>query len=402
MNGASIEQEIHNSAILVVDDNPANVELLREMLLHQGYATVQGETDPRRVPELCRQQSFDILLLDVRMPLLNGFQLIELLKPQFADDYVPILVLTAQTDQSTRRQALEVGATDFLTKPFVTWELLQRVRNMLHNRVLYKAVRQQNRDLEQRVAERTHKLTQALEAARRADRAKLDFLAVMSHELRTPLNTIIGFAEYLTGHRADNALSPETQEYLQLIEGSGKHLLGQVNRILEFTHGATGTLTLDESEVELRRLVEDALAGAQAKAQARQVSLELAPGPPLRLRGDGSRLVHVISSLLDNAIKFHHEGGRVAVAVTAGESGEIMLRVADDGPGMSPEIKARVFDPFSQGEVSLGRRHDGIGLGLPLVARFIELHGGHVTIDSAPDQGTVAYVFLPAERRLEG
>ena len=105
MINAEIDRETKDAAILIVDDNLSNVDLLREILRHQGYTNVRGETDPRLVPDLCREQAFDILLLDIRMPHLTGFQLIELLLPIFGGDYVPILVLTAQTDQETRRKA---------------------------------------------------------------------------------------------------------------------------------------------------------------------------------------------------------------------------------------------------------------------------------------------------------
>ena len=400
MINAEIDRETKDAAILIVDDNLSNVDLLREILRHQGYSQVHGETDPRVVPELCRQQAFDILLLDIRMPHLTGFQLIELLRPIFGDDYVPILVLTAQTDQETRRKALELGANDFLTKPFVTWELLQRVRNMLQIRMLYKKTRGQNRELEQRVEERTRELSEALTHSRKADRAKLDFLSVMSHELRTPLNAIIGFSEVISAQDMKPPIPPDYLEYVTLIEESGKHLLDMVNRILEYAKGSTGTVELVETTVNLRDLLDRCIAMLTPKAQAKKVSVVLETGRPAWVRGDERRLRELTLSILDNAIKFNNSGGTVIAELVVLETG-ITIAITDNGPGISAEIQARIFDPFTQGYGAIDRRHEGIGLGLPIVQRYAQLHGGHVELISEPGAGTTVRVHLPAERQVE-
>ncbi len=395
-----INRETKDAAILIVDDNVSNVDLLREILRHQGYTQIRGETDPRLIPDLCRAHRFDILLLDIRMPHISGFQLIEMLRPIFADDYVPILVLTAQTDQETRRKSLEVGASDFLTKPFVAWELLQRVRNMLQIRMLYKRTREQNRELEQRVAERTRELTEALAATRKADRAKLDFLAVMSHELRTPLNAIIGFSEVISAHDSKPPIPADYFDYARLIEESGKHLLDMVNRILEYTKGSTGAVSLDDRPVALRDVVDRCIAMLMPKAVAKTVSMVMAPSPTVWVRGDERRLREMILSILDNAIKFNTEHGTVRVELTDNSTGPVVT-ITDNGPGITADIQARIFDPFTQGEGSLDRRHEGIGLGLPIVQRYAQLHGGRVELESEPGRGTIVRVHLPAERRFD-
>jgi len=392
-----INRETKDAAILIVDDN---VDLLREILRHQGYTQIRGETDPRLIPDLCRTTRYDILLLDIRMPHISGFQLIEMLRPIFADDYVPILVLTAQTDQETRRKSLEVGASDFLTKPFVAWELLQRVRNMLQIRMLYKKTREQNRELEQRVAERTRELTEALAATRKADRAKLDFLSVMSHELRTPLNAIIGFSEVISAQDTRPPIPADYLDYARLIEESGKHLLDMVNRILEYTKGSTGAVSLEEKPVFLREMIDRCIAMLTPKAVAKAVSVIMAPSPLLWVRGDERRLRELLLSILDNAIKFHYQHGMVRVELTDDAAGPTVT-VTDNGPGIALEMQARIFDPFTQGEGSLDRRHEGIGLGLPIVQRYAQLHGGRVELDSEPGRGTIVRVHLPASRRLD-
>ncbi|PWC36349.1 ATP-binding protein [Azospirillum sp. TSO35-2] len=405
MNRSQIDpafaRQVKDAGILIVDDNPSNVDLLREILSHDGYTRVLGETDPRKVPGLCESQRFDLLLIDIRMPHMSGFELMERLKPVFGDDYVPVLVLTAQTDQDTRRKSLELGANDFLTKPFIAWELLHRVRNMVEIRMLYRRAAEQNRELEGRVSERTAELSEALEAVCKADRAKLDFLAVMSHELRTPLNSIIGFADVLAGEGMGKLGHPDYLEYVKLIEDSGKSLLTMVNNILDYTRGSTGAIELQESDVQIPQLLTACADLLAPKAVAKRLAVTVHPCPTFRMRVDRRRLREMVLNLLDNAVKFTQPDGRVTLAVEDRDN-FVGLCVRDDGPGIPSELIGRIFNPFTQAERSLIRQHEGVGLGLPIVRRFAELHGGGVELDSAPGRGTAVTILLPKERLLEG
>ncbi|HYD32831.1 MAG TPA: hybrid sensor histidine kinase/response regulator [Azospirillaceae bacterium] len=399
MSDSEIEREIKGAPILVIDDNLSNVILLTEILRQDGYTNVQSETDPRKVKGLCEDNRFELILLDIRMPYLDGFQVMERLKPLFERDFMPIVVLTAQTDQETRRRSLELGARDFLTKPIVSWELLRRVRNMLEIRLLYRRLHTHNHDLEARVEERTRELSGALSAAQRADRAKMDFLAVMSHELRTPLNSIIGFSEELAGESRGPLGHADYVEYVSLIEQGGKALLAMVNNILDYTKGATGAAILMESDVSLRRLLRTCLRVLGPKAEARQVAMTLADGDEVIVRADERRLREMTLSVIDNAIKFNNPCGRITVSVGA-ERGSVVLAVEDNGPGIPPEALDRVFEPFIQGEAAHARRHEGIGLGLAMVRRYAEMHEGHVELDSELGRGTVVRIVLPDERHI--
>lgn len=147
-----------SARILVVDDNLANLILAQKLLEQHGFTNVETEQDSRRVVERCRAQAYDLLLIDVRMPYLDGFQVVEQLRPIYGNDYLPILMLTAQTDDETRKRALQMGVRDFLTKPFISWELLHRIRNMLEVRLLYRQARRTNERLEAEVRQRTAEL----------------------------------------------------------------------------------------------------------------------------------------------------------------------------------------------------------------------------------------------------
>jgi len=153
-----ITKEYFQANILIVDDEPANVKLLHKMLQRKGYQNVQYTTDPREVEDLCRKTEFDAFLLDIRMPYIDGYGIMKMLNKHCVNDYLPVLVLTAQTDRETRLKALEMGAKDFLTKPFDQLEALTRLHNLLEVRLMHKRVRNQNRILEEEVRRRTQEL----------------------------------------------------------------------------------------------------------------------------------------------------------------------------------------------------------------------------------------------------
>jgi len=154
----NIENDIFQANILIIDDEPANVKLLQKMLEKNGYQNVSGISDSRDVEGLCAGTEFDAFLLDIRMPHIDGYDVMTLLKEKFVNDYMPVLVLTAQIDRETRLKALKYGAKDFLTKPFDQIEALTRIHNLLEVRLMHKRVRDQNIILEEQVQQRTQEL----------------------------------------------------------------------------------------------------------------------------------------------------------------------------------------------------------------------------------------------------
>lgn len=168
----SLDPEVLRSRILVVDDTPANVVMLADMLDIAGYGNVLAVTDSREVIGICKRVPFDLILLDMRMPHLSGLEVMGQLSEAFSDEYLPVLVLTAQTDDETRKAALAAGAKDFINKPFTTWEVLQRIQNTLETRLFYKAQKQRADELDAKVREKTHEIRELqLEIIRRLGRA---------------------------------------------------------------------------------------------------------------------------------------------------------------------------------------------------------------------------------------
>src|ERR1700722_10096513 len=224
------EVDLSSSSILIVDDQQPNVELLEQILGMQGYRKVASTTDSRQVATICSELNPDLILLDLHMPHLGGLEVIEQLRCLPSDLYVPILVLTADITPEAKRQALQSGASDFLSKPFDVTEVLLRVRNLLETRFLYLQVQNQNSLLEETVRARTSALEAAqdelvrkneelsLTLAKASEVAELksQFLANINHEIRTPINGILGIVNLLT----DSELNAEQRECIDMLRSS--------------------------------------------------------------------------------------------------------------------------------------------------------------------------------------
>jgi PAS domain S-box-containing protein len=250
-----------------------------------------------------------------------------------------------------------------------------------------------NETLESRVLERTRALVEALASAELAKRSRGQFLANMSHEIRTPMNSIMGMV-YLA---LKTPLNPVQREYLQKIQRSGSHLLGIINDILDFSKIDAGKLQLESAPFDLRQLVQHIVHLTEGRSLEKGLSLrlELAPTLPHRVWGDSLRLGQILINFLNNASKFTERGGIVlrvhGLHDPVDDPGTCLLifEVEDSGIGIHPEQRARLFQPFEQGDNSTTRKFGGSGLGLAISRQLALLMGGDVGISSAPGVGSV-------------
>jgi signal transduction histidine kinase len=242
--------------------------------------------------------------------------------------------------------------------------------------------------LERRVAERT----KALEIA---SKHKSDFLANMSHELRTPLNAIVGFSQVLK-QKLFGPVNQKQDEYLDDILSSADHLLALINDILDLSKVESGQVELEKGLFSLREALERGVVMVRERATKNGVELTLVPDPEVEMvNADRRRIRQVVFNLLSNAVKFTPAGGNVEVS-SAQRNGEVLVSVADTGPGIAPEDHERIFEEFQQTDLGAEQR-EGTGLGLALSKKLIELHGGRLWVESEVGQGSTFTFTLPVE-----
>lgn len=263
-------------------------------------------------------------------------------------------------------------------------------------KIIQQELAELNQSLERRVEERTAEVRQANLALERALFAKDEFLANMSHELRTPLNGILGMAEILLEEQR-GSLNERQHAYVTLIDSSGQHLLSLINDVLDLSKVEAGKLELDTENVVLEGLCQSSLAFIRQPAHKKNILVNYVPDLAITaLRADSRRLKQILVNLLNNAVKFTPEGGRVTLEIHADrEEGIVEFSVRDTGIGISASNQQRLFQPFTQVDTSLSRQYEGTGLGLALVKRLTELHGGTVFVESEVGRGSCFTVSLP-------
>lgn len=381
--------------ILIVDDTPENLQVLSATLSERGYK-VRGVIKGQMAIRAAKSAPPDLILLDIRMPEMDGYEVCERLKadPQTRD--IPIIFISALDEVLDKVKAFKAGGVDYITKPFQVEEVLARVENQLMICRLSQKLQEQNQHLQQEIQERL----KAEKEAEAASHAKSEFLANMSHELRTPLNAILGFTQVMS---RDLQLNSEHREYLGIINRSGEHLLELINDVLDLSKIEAGLISLDETSFDLYRLLDNLEEMFQIKADQKNLQLifSIPSNVPQYVKADAKKLRICLINLLGNAIKFTDYGSvtlRVASRQSSGIGEEsqqtidtrqwiLDFEVEDTGHGIAPEEIDQLFDAFVQTET--GRRSaEGTGLGLTITRKFVELMRGKITVKSVLWQGT--------------
>ena len=392
------DEQLRDGRILIVDDSPANIILLRRILEQAGYTSVQDLTDSREVLARVRAFQPDLILLDLHMPHRDGIEvLVELRRELPADVYLPVLVISADTMQFARNSVLQFGAQDFLAKPFDRTEVLLRVGTLLRTRFLHQALQQQNQRLEERVRERTRELEAALEAASAASRAKSQFLANMGHELRTPLTALHGSLRLLDRMLGDKIPDP-ARRMLEMAGANGERLVRIIEDILHLQSIQSGAVEPKLALVSLRAVVNGAAAGVQAPREDGAVALRLeVPDHLPPVETDGERLQEVLRRLLENAFRFTERGSVTVRAAVAEGPYPVRVEVTDTGTGIPEDRLEAVFEPFEQADNSDARKYGGVGLGLTIARALGGLLGGRLEVESRLGEGSTFRVLLPAQ-----
>ena len=368
------ESDILNASILIVDDQAVNVSLLERLLREAGYACVASTMNPHEVCALHRKNRYDLILLDLRMPGMDGFQVMEGLKTNDADGDLSVLVITAEPDHKLR--ALQAGAKDFISKPFDLVEVKTRIHNMLEVRLLNKKLENDNKML------------------KRLDRTKSEFLSTVSRELRTPLTSIRDSLEVLASGVA-GSLPDKARSFIEIAQNNCERLIRLINDILDIEKIESGQMSFALRPLDLMELIDQTVKADEGFAARHDVRLQVvAAQPGAKVHADPDRLAQVMTNLISNACKFSPPGSTVDIAVTR-EGGRLKVAVADCGPGISDEFLACIFQRFSQADSSDARQKGGTGLGLSISKAIVERLGGEIGFTTGKGKATTFYFFLP-------
>jgi signal transduction histidine kinase/HPt (histidine-containing phosphotransfer) domain-containing protein len=369
--------------ILIIDDVIENVGLLGDTL--DDLAEVQFATSGQEGVDLAQAAPPHLILLDVMMPDMDGFQVLDQLKRDKRTAQVPVLFVTARTDVETESRALIRGAVDFIQKPIRAEAVRSRVQ--LHLRLSQQTAELSaaNAALESRIDQRSQELVEALGRAEASARTKASFLARVSHELRTPLNTVIGLAQ--VGLRDAAAGLPVETHYARILS-AGQELLGVINDVIDFSALEMGGLNVRRQPLILADTVAQAVQKVEPSAAAKGLSFQVtwALSASLVVLGDARRVEQVLVQLLSNAVKFTQTGH---VHLDIRETPEqVVLEVSDTGIGMSPRQLQNLFQPFEQMDGSNTRPYSGLGLGLVIAQHLAQEMGGIIEVSSLPGEGT--------------
>lgn len=376
--------------ILVVDDREENLLTLEAVCEPLGHPVIKATSGKEALRVLLRED-VAVILLDVQMPDLDGFETAAHIKQRERTRQIPIIFLTAiSADTSNVLRGYAQGAVDYLTKPFDPDVLRSKVSVFLELHRSRTLLQDQARQLEQELRER-EKVEEALRATgadlARSNEELEQFAAVVAHDLQAPLVTNAGLMAALLEDYGDT-MAPEALELLKRIDRNRESMRQLIKSLLSWSqagHAPTGH-GLVKLESVMAEVV-DACTGAIESSHA-----EVRVGELPKVTGDSAQLAELFQNLLTNALKFHHPGHtpNVEISGTSDESG-VVISVADDGIGIDPDRRGEVFTMFSR----LGAAHPGRGIGLAVCQRIVERHGGRIWMDGREGGGTVAKVWFP-------
>jgi signal transduction histidine kinase len=369
--------------IIVVDDNPENLNVLKNTMkeLYMVYPCPSAA----QMFELLEHVQPELILLDVEMPEMNGYEAIKKLKSDNKYKEIPVIFLTSMTGAQSELEGLGYGAVDYIRKPFIAPLLMQRIRTQL-------SIQKQQAEIKHLLDLKTEevKMREAAELeAENASQAKSDFLSHMSHEIRSPLNAVIGMINIANEEKTVEGI----KVYLEKAGNAAKHVLGVINDILDMSKIEANKLELSDSEFDFTKMMTNIVDVTGIKAQEKHIQIvtDMSKDIPSIVICDELRLAQVITNLMTNAIKFTPDNGKVQLNAQKLEEKDdevtVRIEVVDPGIGISPEQQSKLFSAYNQADRTIAKQFGGTGLGLAISKRIIELMQGKIWIESELGQG---------------
>lgn len=387
--------------VLVVDDTPANVELLTDLLQGQGLQVLAADNGNLAI-SLAQRFAPDVILLDMQMPGLGGLETCGALKVDARTQDIPVIFMTVISDTASKVEAFDAGAADYITKPFHLDEALARIQTQLRLTQAQKQLARQNARLQQEVRVRqraedeVRRLNDALEARVRERTAQLEaanrelqgFCYSVAHDLRGPLAAIDGFSVLLEEAEPEDA-DTRRRRYVSRIRTGIRQMDALTDALLGMAH--VSLQALRQEDVDLSVLAADVVAQLRAAEPQRNAQVHVQPG--LQVRGDPALLKLLVKHLVENAWKFSagHDPARIEVGRTDGPASPVYF-VRDNGIGFDMAYGDKLFKPFQR--LHGAGQFPGVGAGLALVERIVARHGGRAWAEAAPEQGATFYFTL--------
>lgn len=395
--------------ILLVDDNENNLLAMEVALEKENYVFFRANSGREALRVLLHEEDFSLILLDVKMPIMDGYETAELIYQRDKFKQIPIIFITAHDyEEAAMFKGYQAGAVDFIRKPFNAEILRSKVavfadlykKNQLLTRqeeklqAINNDLVQLNRELEHRVLERTLALESMNQELQALNLSKDKFLSVMSHDLRNPLTALLASSVKLS--EDPEKLSPsQVKQLSQIIHRTSNKLLSQLNEVIEWAKKQSHKTNFYPERIRLAEGIEESLELLRPNAQQKKIKLQNHVPKDMEVMADTLMLRSIVQNLVTNAIKYTPEGGSVVVNAKREEQMACIF-VEDSGIGMTTEIMERLFRNTNQQSLSGTNNEPGSGLGLLLVSDFVTQHGGKIDVESDLGTGTTIRFTIPA------
>lgn len=358
--------------ILIVDDVAKNIQLVANFLTQDGYE-VNFALDGSKAIEHARNERFDLILLDVMMPVLDGFEVCRKLKeiPETAN--VPVIFLTAKTDEESIARGFEVGGVDYIVKPFNIQELLARVKTHIHLRL------------------REQELTTLNET-------KDTFLSIIGHDVKSPVANIVSLGELLLTTR-DELSESEQKELLEDIVESGRQGIWLLENLLSWTRIQTGKISYDPQDIDVSELISRNIGFIQSVADRKTIHIKSKCEDGTQLFSDINILNTILRNLLSNAIKFTEIGGSIDIEAWKGQDSSILISIKDSGIGITKERLDSLFDSTGHSSTPGTQNEKGSGLGLSLVKDLCDMIHAEIQVESHIGEGTKFMICFNIDKK---
>ncbi len=361
--------------VIIVDDTPANLQLLTGMLKERGYK-VRPVPSGKLALQAAKNDPPDLILLDIMMPEMNGYEVCERLKADKKLGEIPIIFISAMNETMDKVRAFGVGGVDYVIKPFQFEEVEARVRTHLE-------LQRQRR-----------KLQENYEQLRKLEELRDNLVHMIVHDLRNPLTGISGFLDYAL-ELEKGTLTEGGLKFLQIARRSATTVIEMVSAVLDVSKMEAGEMKLHLAECDLVRVAADLVSSMESLKEEREIILD-APSAPVIVVADGDLLLRTIQNLLGNALKFTPSDGWIRLGIEPDDN-HVCVKVRDNGPGIPAEYRERIFEKFGQVETRANGQKYSTGLGLTFCKLAVEAHGGSIGVESEVGKGSTFWFVLPKD-----